>query len=255
MSDVAMAAVQAYLKELRLPAFARLLPETLREAESQGRPFLDVLRVLLEGELAQRQINQGRRRIREARFPYAKDLAEFDFTANPTIKKSQILSLARGEYLAKRQNVIFLGNSGTGKTHLAIALGREACQQGHRVRFYTASGLVNELMAAQAELTLNKLEKRWLKYDLVIIDELGYIPFSKQAAELLFQFLSLRYERGSLLITTNLDFDRWTEVFGDAQLTTALLDRLTHRAVIIVTNGESYRFRESMRTKEDEAAS
>src|SRR5690554_3489220 len=106
MSDVAMAAVQAYLKELRLPAFARLLPETLREAESQGRPFLDVLRVLLEGELAQRQINQGRRRIREARFPYAKDLAEFDFTANPTIKKSQILSLARGEYLAKRQNVI-----------------------------------------------------------------------------------------------------------------------------------------------------
>src|SRR5690606_14807177 len=110
---VAMAAVQAYLKELRLPAFARLLPETLREAESQGRPFLDVLRVLLEGELAQRQINQGRRRIREARFPYAKDLAEFDFTANPTIKKSQILSLARGEYLAKRQNVIFLGNSGT----------------------------------------------------------------------------------------------------------------------------------------------
>ena len=165
------------------------------------------------------------------------------------------MSLARGEYLAKRQNVIFLGNSGTGKTHLAIVRGREACQQGHRVRFYTASGLVNELMAAQAELTLNKLEKRWLKYDLVIIDELGYIPFSKQAAELLFQFLSLRYERGSLLITTNLDFDRWTEVFGDAQLTTALLDRLTHRAVIIVTNGESYRFRESMRTKEDEAAS
>ena len=246
--------VQAYLKELRLPAFARLLPETLREAESQGRPFLDVLRVRLEGELAQRQINQGRRRIREARFPYAKDLAEFDFTANPTIKKPQILSLARGEYLAKRQNVIFLGNSGTGKTHLAIALGREACQQGHRVRFYTASGLVNELMAAQAELTLNKLEKRWLKYDLVIIDELGYIPFSKQAAELLFQFLSLRYERGSLLITTNLDFDRWTEVFG-TRATTALLDRLTHRAVIIVTNGESYRFRESMRTKEDEAAS
>ena len=107
--------------------------------------------------------------------------------------------LARGEYLAKHQNVIFLGNSGTGKTHLAVALGREACQQGHRVRFYTASGLVNELMAAQAELTLNKLEKRWLKYDLVIINQLGYIPYSKQAAELLFQFLSLRYERGGLL--------------------------------------------------------
>src|SRR5690606_18630075 len=164
-------------------------------------------------------------------------------------------TLFRSEYLAKRQNVIFLGNSGTGKTHLAIALGREACQQGHRVRFYTASGLVNELMAAQADFTLNKLEKRWLKYDLVIIGELAHIPFSKQTAELLFQFLWLRDERGSLLTTTNLDFDRWTEVVGDAQLTTALLDRLTHRAVIIVTNGESYRFRESMRTKEDEAAS
>lgn len=249
-----MAAAQAYLKELRLPAFARMLPETLREAEAQGRSFLEVLRVLLEGELSQRQINQGRRRLREARFPYTKGLEEFDFTANPNLKKPQILSLARGEYLAKRQNIILLGNSGTGKTHLAIALGREACQQGHRVRFYTASALVNELLSAQAELSLTKLEKRWLKYELVIVDELGYIPFSKQGAELLFQFLSLRYERGSLLITTNLDFDRWTEVFGDAQMTTALLDRLTHRAVILVTNGESYRFRESMRVKEREAA-
>jgi len=173
-------------------------------------------------------------------------MESFDFTAAPYIDKAQVLRLARCDCVEERYNVIFIGNSGTGKTHLAIALGREACRQGYNVRFYTAAGLVNELITAQAEHSLAKLEKKWLKHDLVVVHELGYIPFSKTGAELLFQFFSLRYERGSLLITTNLKFEKWAEVFADAQLTTALLDQLTHRAIIIVTNGESYRSRESM---------
>ena len=250
MNPADLGVVQAYLKDLRLPAVAKLLPDTLRDAEMQGRPALDVLRVLLEAELQQRRKNQSRRRIHAAKFPYAKGLETFDFSANPDLKKSQILSLAQGDYIRQRRSVIFLGNSGRGKTHLAIALGREACHQGFKVRFYTTAGLVNELVVAQNAQELAKFETRWLKWDLVIVDELGYVPLRKTEAELLFQFFSLRYERGSFIVTTNLNFDRRTEVFGDAQLTAALLDRLTHKAVIITTNGESYRFRESMKERE-----
>ncbi|NLN29599.1 MAG: ATP-binding protein [Firmicutes bacterium] len=249
MNPADLGVVQAYLKDLRLPAIARMLPDTLRDAEQHGRSPLDVLRVLLEAELEQRQKNQSQRRIQAAKFPYAKGLETFDFTANPDLKKSQIFTLAQGDYIRQRRSVIFLGNSGRGKTHLAIALGREACYRGFKVRFYTAAGLVNELVTAQNDQQLMKFETRWLKWDLVIIDELGYIPLRKLEAELLFQFFSLRYERGSFIVTTNLNFDRWSDVFGDAQLTAALLDRLTHKAVIITTNGESYRFRESMKAQ------
>lgn len=254
MSSPELAMVLTYLKQLRMPALAKQLPSTLREAEQQGTPYLEVLRVLCETELQQRQANQSQRRIAEARFPYVKGLESFDFTLIPSINKAQVLSLARGEYIQQNRSIVMIGNSGTGKTHLAIALGREACKNGYRVRFYTAAGLVNELLAAQAETALTKYEKRWLKYDLVIVDELGYIPFSKVGSELLFQFFSLRYERGSLLVTSNLDFDKWTEVFGEPQLTTALLDRLTHKAAILVMNGESYRFRETLKQREQGGA-
>jgi DNA replication protein DnaC len=250
MNPTDLGVVQAYLKDLRLPAVAKLLSDTLRDAEMQGRSTLDVLRVLLEAELQQRRKNQSLRRIHAAKFPYTKGLETFDFSANPDFKKSQILSLVQGEYIRQRRSVIFLGTTGRGKTHLAIALGREACYRGFKVRFYTTAGLVNELLAAQDEQALAKFETRWLKWDLVIVDELGYVPLRKIEAELLFQFFSLRYERGSFIVTTNLNFDRWTEVFGDAQLTAALLDRLTHKAVILTTNGDSYRFRESMKAQE-----
>lgn len=143
-------------------------------------------------------------------------------------------------------------STGTGKTHLAIALAREACRQGYRVRFYTAAALVNELLEAQESHTLGRLQNRWSKLHLVVLDELGYIPFTKTGAQLLFQFVSLAYERSSLIVTTNLDFERWPEVFGDAELTTALLDRLTHRAIILPMNGESYRFRDSLRMKQQQ---
>jgi DNA replication protein DnaC len=161
-----------------------------------------------------------------------------------------VLELSRGSFVERRENVIFIGSYGTGKTHLAIALGASACRQGKRVRFYTAAGLINELLEAHAQLRSGKLEASLAKCDLIILDELGFVPFSKEGAEALFTFCSSRYERGSLVITTNLDFVRWKEIFGDEALTGALLDRLTHRCHILEMNGESYRFKESLRRKE-----
>jgi DNA replication protein DnaC len=152
----------------------------------------------------------------------------------------------QGEYIRKKENVILVGNSGVGKTHIATALGYEACRQGLRVKFYTAAGVINELIAAQQEYRLNRLEKQWLAPHLIILDELGYVPFSKMGAELLFQFCAARYERGSIIITTNLEFPKWTEVLGDEQMTAALLDRLTHKAHILNINGDSYRFKQAL---------
>ena len=252
MSSPEMAVVQAYLKELSLSAIAKQLPSTLREAEQGRHDPLEFLRVLLEAELNQRKINKAERCLRQAKFPYHKGLEEFDFTALPSLDKAKVLNLAGGEYIQKHHSVILIGNTGTGKTHLAIALAREACRQGYRVRFYTAAALVNELLEAQESHTLGRLQNRWSKLHLVVLDELGYIPFSKTGAQLLFQFVSLAYERSSLIVTTNLDFERWPEVFGDAELTTALLDRLTHRAIILPMNGESYRFRDSLRMKQQQ---
>ena len=164
--------------------------------------------------------------------------------------ESLVLELSRGSFVERRENVILIGSYGTGKTHIAIALGVAACRQGKRVRFYTAAGLINELLEAQAQLRSGKLEASLAKCDLIILDELGFVPFSKEGAEALFTFCSSRYERGSLVITTNLDFVRWKEIFGDEALTGALLDRLTHRCHILEVNGESYRFKEGLRRKE-----
>lgn len=167
------------------------------------------------------------------------------------LNKNRFLTLAKGEFVERKENIIFLGNSGTGKTHLATGLGIEMIQIGYKVKFITATELVEELLMANQEHKLGTLEKKWLKYDVIIIDELGYVPFSKIGAELLFQFFSSRYERASVIITTNLEFTEWTSLFGDEKMTGALLDRLTHRAHIHLLNGESYRFRQSMKRKEE----
>ncbi|BCV23387.1 IS21-like element helper ATPase IstB [Gelria sp. Kuro-4] len=204
-------------------------------------------------EIIGREERSLRRRLKTARFPLTKTLADFDFAAIPSLNKNKVLLLGQCEFIRQKENVILLGNSSTGKTHLAIAFGICACRQGLRVRFFTASELANELLEAQQEYRLSKLEKSWLSHDLIILDELGYVPFTRTGAELLFQFCASRYERGSMIITTNLEFDKWTEVFGNESLTAALLDRLTHRAHILLMNGESYRFRESMRRREQEA--
>jgi DNA replication protein DnaC len=187
-----------------------------------------------------------KRRIREARFPLLKPLETFDLSAVPELDIRLLRELISCEYIRDRRNVIFLGGSGTGKTHMATGLGLEACKNNYRTRFVTCYGLVNELIEAREERDLQRLLKRYSRYDLLILDELGYIPFSKEGAELLFQILADRYEKGSVMITTNLGFADWTQVFGDQAMTAALLDRLTHKARIVNCNWQSYRLKQSL---------
>ena len=238
--------LETYLKRLKMPQAAKTYESLAREAADNNLSYEEYLLGVLEQEVQQREYNRIQRGIRQAGFPVIKTLENFDFKAIPSLNKPKVLKLMLGEYIRNKENIILVGNSGVGKTHIAIALGYEACRQGLRVKFYTAAGLINELLAAQQEYRLNRLEKQWLVPHLVILDELGYVPFSKIGAELLFQFCAARYERGSIIITTNLEFPKWTEVLGDEQMTAALLDRLTHNAHILNINGDSYRFRQAL---------
>ena len=241
--------LEAYLKRLRLPAIGRHYQELARQAAQGNLPYEAFLLALVEIEAQQREENAHQKRLRMARFPVIKSLDQFDFTTLPSLNKALVLDLAQGGYLDKRENLILMGNSGTGKTHLATALGLIACQQGRKVRFFTAAGLINQLTEAQASLRLSYLERSLAQMDLLIIDEIGYVPFSEKGAQLFFQVVAQSYERQSLIMTTNLDFSQWPQVFGSEQLTGALLDRLTHHAHILTMNGESFRFRESMSKK------
>lgn len=238
--------IEAHFKKLRMPQAAKVYGSMAREAEDNNLSYEDYLLGVLEQEIAQRENNRIQRGIRLATFPIIKTLDSFDFKAVPSLSKPKVLKLASCEYIKNLENVILVGNSGVGKTHIATALAYEACRKGLKAKFFTAAGLINELMAAQQEYRLNRIERQYSSYHLVVIDELGYVPFSKTGAELLFQFCSSRHERGSLIITTNLEFPKWTEVFSDPGMTAALLDRLTHRAHILNINGESYRFKQAL---------
>ena len=187
--------------------------------------------------------------LRDAHFPMSKTLDQFDFALRPTVSRMSVLQMASGDWIAEHENCLVLGNSGTGKTHLGLALGRAAVEAGYRVRFTTALALSQELLAAQADHRLLARFKFWQRYPLVVIDELGYLPLAREQAQILFQFFAERYERGSVLVTSNLEFSRWGEVFGDPTMTTALLDRLTHHAHILSLTGDSYRFREAKARK------
>lgn len=240
------ALLDVYLKQLRLPTFLHNYRQFARDAAQANQDYVDFLLALTEQEVAQRERNRIARRIKAARFPVLKELADFDFSCVPNLNKAQVLDLARGEYIAKAEPILMVGNPGVGKTHLATALALAACRQGHRVRFYTAAGLVNELIEAQEAHRLGKLLSTALKHKLIVLDELGFIPFTPTGAQLIFTFCSTLYERVAMIASTNLKFADWTQVFGDERLTAALLDRLTHRAHILEFVGESYRFRQRM---------
>jgi DNA replication protein DnaC len=221
-------------------------------AEDAAQSNLSYERFLLA--LAQQEVTQRERRIKTARFPSMKELADFHFSAIPSLSKAKVLQLAQGEYIQKAECILMLGNPGLGKTHLAISLGLEACRQGYKTRFYNAAGLVNELLQAQDEHRVNKFLASALKYHLIILDELGFIPFSSKGSHLMFQFCSTLYERVAMIVTSNLSFADWTQVFGDERLTLALLDRLTHRAHILELVGDSFRFRQRMQRAQGEQA-
>lgn len=244
--------LDSYLRQLRLPTFAKLYPQFAADAARNNHDTVRFLLALAEQEVNQRQLNMLQQRLKTARFPVIKELADFDFSCLPRLNKAQILDLARGEYIQQKQGLIFIGNPGLGKTHLALGLASAACREGRRVRFWTAAGLVNELIQAQDEHRLHRFIAAALKLDLVVLDELGFIPFSQNGAQALFTFCSELYERLALIITTNLKFADWVQVFGDERLTAALLDRLTHHAHIIELLGESYRFRQRTQNKHAE---
>ena len=221
-----------------------------KQAAAEGLDHVQFLARLIELEMIDRERRMIERRIKAAKFPAVKSLDSFDFKAIPALNKMQVLELARCEWIERRENVIALGPSGTGKTHIALGLGLSACQKGLSVGFVTAAALVHELMEARDERRLLRLQKQMVSHKLLIIDELGFVPLSKTGAELLFELISQRYERGATLITSNLPFDEWTETFGSERLTGALLDRLTHHVNILEMNGESYRLGQSKARQE-----
>jgi DNA replication protein DnaC len=247
MSGTPQVLLAHHLKALKLPTFLREHDRLARQCAAEGADHLRYLLRLAELELIEREQRLVERRIRAARFPAVKSLDSFDFAAIPSLNKMLVLELARGDYIERRENVIALGNSGTGKTHIALGLGLAACQRGLSVGFTTAAALVHELLEARDEKRLLRLQKQLAGYRLLIVDELGFVPLSKSGAELLFEIFSRRYESGSTLVTSNLPFDEWTEVLGSERLTGALLDRLTHHVHILEMNGESYRLAQSKR--------
>ena len=245
MNHIPQVLLHHHLKTLKLPTFLREYDKVARQCAQEGVDHTAYLLRLVELELIERERRMVERRIQQARFPTVKSLDSFDFLALPSLNKSLVLELARCEYVDHRENIIALGNSGTGKTHVALGLGLAACQKGLSVAFTTASALVHELLEARDERRLLQLQKRLAGLKLLIVDELGFVPLSKTGAELLFEIFSQRYEAGSILVTSNLPFDEWTEIFGSERLTGALLDRLTHRVHILEMNGESYRLKQS----------
>ena len=247
MTDTPQILLAHHLKALKLPTFLREYDKVARVCAAEGVDHPRYLMRLAEMEMIDRERRMVERRIKAARFPTVKSLDSFDFLALPSLNKMLVLELARSDYVERRENIIAVGNSGTGKSHIALGLGLAACQKGLSVGFITAAALVHELLEARDEKRLLRLQRQLAGYKLLIIDELGYVPLSATGAELLFEVFSQRYERGSMLVTSNLPFDEWTSVFGSERLTGALLDRLTHHVHILEMNGDSFRLADSRR--------
>jgi len=247
--NLTVATIQEQCRGLRLPTVAAQSERLAQEAARANQSHLNYLAELLSAEMEERERHKIERRIKEARLPQMKTLEEFDFSAASHISAKQIHALAEGSYLERAELVILIGDSGTGKTHLASGLCLAACKQTKRTRFVTAAGLINELVEAQQHNLLSRALQRWARYDLIVLDEVGYVPFAQVGAELLFQVISERAEKATLIITTNLPFSEWTQVFPSARLCKALLDRITDRAHIIETGTGSYRFKRTLAAK------
>ena len=241
--------LDTYLKQLRLPIFLKNWRKFAEDAAQANLGYDRYLQSLAEQEIAHREKNREERRIKAARFPVLKELADFDFSCVSSLNKLQVLDLARGSYIPKAEAILMVGNPGLGKTHVATGLALAACRQGYKVRFYNAAGLVNELILAEEKHQMPRLLAATLKHHLIVLDELGFIPFTSTGAQLMFQFCSALYERVSVIVTTNLRFADWTQVFLNERLTAALLDRLTHRSTVLEFVGESYRFRQRMQER------
>lgn len=239
--DTSTVLLEHYLKKLKLPTMLREYAQVAAICHKDRSGYATFLLRLVERELLDRDKRAAERRIKDANFPVIKTIDTYDFAAQPSINEQLVRELMRGEYIDKRENVLLIGNPGTGKTHLAFS----ACAQGRKVRFHTATDLVTQLVECREEKRLQRLHKQLQRIHLLLINEMGYVPFSKTAAELLFEIISRAYEHHSVMLTTNLAFEQWTEVFGSERLTGALLDRLTHRCHIIEANGESYRLRQA----------
>jgi DNA replication protein DnaC len=236
-----------HLKQLKLPTMLRDYASVAGVCGREKVSFETFLLRLCERELLERQQRATQRRIKAAKFPALKTIESFRFDQQPSINEALVRELLTGEFIERQENVLLIGNSGTGKTHLATALGLAACQEGRKVRFFGVTGLVTSLLESREDRRLERLLKQVSRQDLLILDELGYVPFTKAGAELLFEVVSRAYERQSLIVTTNLPFEQWPEVCGTERLTGAMLDRLTHRVHIVEANGESYRLRDSQR--------
>ena len=243
--DKSAVLLEHYLKKLKLPTMLREYPAMAVVCRNDKSDFQTYLMRLAERELLDREKRAAERRVREAGFPVIKTIDTYDFKSQPSVNEQLIRELMRGEYIDKKENVLLIGNPGTGKTHLACALAFAACSQGRNVRFYTVTHLVTELIECKEERRLQRLQKQLQRLHLLVLDELGYVPFTKTGAELLFEVLSQAYERTSLMVTSNLPFQEWTEILGSERLTGALLDRITHRCHILEANGESYRLRQA----------
>jgi DNA replication protein DnaC len=239
-----------HLTALRLPTVKAECEQAARQCASENIDYLGFLLRLCERELGDRERRACARRLKAARLPQVKSLDEFDFTAQPSLNRALVVELSRCDYIDRRETVILLGGPGTGKTHVAIGLAAAACQRGKKVRFFRVAELLTQLLEAREERALGRLRGQLARLDLLVLDEFGYVPASQVGAELLFDVISTSYERTSVIVTTNLPFERWTEVLGNERLVGAALDRLTHRCHLLEATGESYRLKEARRRRQ-----
>ena len=242
--------IQQYCRQLRVPTMAAQFRRLAETAASQQQTHLDYLEALLGAEMEEREQNTIQRRLKEAHLPKVKTLDEFQFSAAPHIAASKLKELADGGYIERAEPVLFIGDSGTGKTHLLTALCVAACRQKRRVRFTTATGLINELVEAQHQHVFGRALKRWSRYDVIAIDEVGYVPMAEVGAEYLFQVIADRADKATVILTTNLPFSEWTKVIPNTRLCKALIDRITDQAHIIETGQDSYRFKRTTQKKQ-----